>query len=141
MDENELIFRRWVEEVWNQGNEKAIDELFDKDGTANYPYFLKNEEPIRGIEDFKKFFQLVREKFSNLKIETTDLAVVGDKVIAVCMISAIPKSIELIKDLTIKEHAAIKCLCQYRIKDGKIVEIWNNVDLNDQEREVPLLKL
>lgn len=140
MDENELIYRRWVEEVWNQGKEEAIEELFDEDGIANYPYFVKNEEPIRGIEGFKKFFQLVRENFANLKIVTNDLAVVEYKVVAGCQISAVLKNADG-NNILIDKYAEVKCLCQYRIKNGKIVEIWNNVDLTDQNPKVPLLKL
>ena len=34
-DENKALIRRWFEEVWNQGREEVIDELFAADGIAH----------------------------------------------------------------------------------------------------------
>ncbi len=137
MEENELIYRRWIEEVWNKGNEEVIDELFDKDGIAFYPYFVKGDEPIRGIEKFKEFYRLVRENFSGLEIRISDVAVEDNKVVALCFISATQETADLPTD----ERAELRSLCQFKIKNGKIVEIWNNVDLTDQNPKAALLKL
>lgn len=140
MEENELIYRRWIEEVWNKGKEEVIDELFDKDGVAFYPYFVKGDEPIRGIEKFKEFYRLVRENFSDLEIRISDLVAEDNKVVALCFISAVQDAAES-EDLPTDEQAELRSLCQFKIKNGKIVEIWNNIDLTDQNPKAALLKL
>lgn len=140
MDENELIYRRWVEEIWNERKEEVIDEIFDEDGVAFYPYFVNTEEPIRGIDKFKEFFHLVWEHFSDFSVKTLDLAVEGNNIVSFCLIRAVQKTTDS-EGLPIKEQAELKCLCKFKIENGKIVEFWNNVDLSEQNPRVPLLAL
>lgn len=140
MDELELIYQRWIDEIWNERREEVIDEVFDEDGVVFYPYFVDNEEPIRGIDKFKEFFHLVWKNFSDFSIKTLDLAVEGNKIVAHCLIRAVQKTTDS-EGLPVKEQAELKCLCQFKIKEGKIVEYWNNVDLSEQNPKVPLLKL
>jgi len=140
VEKNELIYRRWIEELWNQQKEEVIEELFDKDGIAFYPYFVKGDEPIRGIEKFKEFYRLVWENFSGLKIRISDVAVEDNKVVAVCFISAVQETADS-EGLPTQERAELRSLCQFKIKNGKIVEIWNNIDLTAQNPKAALLKL
>lgn len=140
MDENELIYERWVEEIWNERREEVIDEIFDEDGVAFYPYFVKSEEPIRGADQFKEFFHLVWKNFSDFSIKTLDLVAEGNKIIAHCIIRAVQKTTDS-EGLAVREKAELKCLCKFRIENGKIVEYWNNVDLSEQNPKVPLLTL
>ena len=88
MDEIESKYRRWIEELWNNGKEEVIEELFDEDGVALYPYFVKGDEPIRGRDKFKKFYQLARKEFSEIKVEISDMTSDGEKIIALCAVSA-----------------------------------------------------
>jgi len=47
------LIHRWFEEVWNQGREETIDELFARDAIA---FGLgETEQPVHGPSEFKKF--------------------------------------------------------------------------------------
>lgn len=140
MSNSETIYRRWIDEVWNQRSEKAIEEIFAEDGVAHYPYFIKNDEPILGIENFKEFYRLVWENFTDFHIETLDLVVTGEKIVSLCLIKAVQKDSDS-DDPAATQAAEVKCLCQFKIEDGKISELWNNVDLNEQNPKVALLKM
>ena len=140
MEISETLYRRWIEEVWNQRSEQAIEEVYAENGVAYYPYFLNSDEPILGIEKFKEFYNLVWENFTDFHIETLDLAVKEEKVISLCLIKAVQRDLDS-DDPAATQEAEVKCLCQFKIEDGKITELWNNVDLNEQNPKVALLKL
>jgi hypothetical protein len=140
MDDRERIYRKWIEEVWNQRSEQALEEVFAECGIAYYPYFLKSDEPICGIEKFKEFFRLVWENFTDFNIETLDLAITDEKIISLCLIKAVQRDLDS-DDPTATQEAEVKCLCQFTIEDGKIMELWNNVDLTEQNPKAALLKL
>jgi hypothetical protein len=48
---NKQLARRWFEEVWNQGRESTIDELFHADGKAYG--FPEPDSILIGHEGFK----------------------------------------------------------------------------------------
>jgi SnoaL-like polyketide cyclase len=60
----EAIVRRWFEEVWNQGREETIDELFASE--AIRPGLGESEAPIQGPKQFKPFFRNMRATFPDL---------------------------------------------------------------------------
>jgi steroid delta-isomerase-like uncharacterized protein len=78
----EAIVRRWFDEVWNQGREESIDELFAPDAVV---YGLgESDVPIRGPEDFKPFYRNMRATFPDLHIDIDNLVRQDDR-IALCM--------------------------------------------------------
>jgi hypothetical protein len=48
---NKALAKRWFEEVWNQGRESSIDELFHPDGKAYG--FPEPDSVLIGSEGFK----------------------------------------------------------------------------------------
>ena len=63
------LIHRWFDEVWNQGREETIDELFG-DGVA---YGLgESDVTINGPEEFKVFFHTMRSTFPDLRINIED---------------------------------------------------------------------
>ena len=75
---NKALVRRWFEEVWNQGREKTIDELFAADGVAHG--LGDTEADTRGPEGFKPFFRNLRGSFPDLHMTVEDAIAEGDKV-------------------------------------------------------------
>jgi predicted ester cyclase len=131
IDEIEIVFHRWIEEVWNQGDETTIDELFDADGVAAYQ-FNRGQKPIRGLTRYKKCVRAVREAFSEIKVTIEQIASDGNKVVAVCTFTGRPQPEE-----EAETSAAVKVtgLCQMIFENGKIVHIWNNLNLFSQVPE------
>jgi serine phosphatase RsbU (regulator of sigma subunit) len=78
VEENKAIFRRYVEEVWNQGRLELADEIFDR-YISHQPDGLSIE---RGPEDVKRFLGEFRQAFPDLHISIDDQIAEGDKVVS-----------------------------------------------------------
>lgn len=132
---NEAVMRRWFEEVWNQGREEVIDELFP-DGLAHG----LGDEPVRGAENYKPFFHSLRGAMPDVKITVEDSISEGDKVAMRCRISATHTGQGLRKNPTNKP-LNFEFIFFARIKDGKIAEAWNVVDFMKMYSQIDALDL
>ena len=120
------FIRRWFEEVWNKGREEAIDEMFAEDGVA---HGLADETgaALRGPAGFKPFFRTFRGAFPDIKVIVEDTVAEGDKVAARCVLRATHAGDNLGFAAT-QKPLDITGIAIVRIRDGKIVEAWNNFD-------------
>jgi len=76
-EENKAIFRRYIEEVWNQGRLELADEIFDS-------YLAHQADGLtlqRGPEDVKRFVSEFRAAFPDFHININDQIAEGDKVV------------------------------------------------------------
>ncbi len=124
---NETIFCRWVEEVWNEGKESVIDELYADEAVADYPNHFE-QKSIYGKEEYKKFFRLIRALFSDIRITIEQIASDGEKVIAFCIFNANRRQVET-KDVSVKSPITVSGLCQMVIENGTIIRAWCDMDL------------
>lgn len=127
-EENESIFRRWVEEVWNKGSEKAIEELFNENGVAAYRYFNVVDKPVHGKTRFKDLVRRIREAFDDIRVTIEQITSERNKVVAVCTFAAKRRLVGSNGSL-ILTPIEVTGLCQMIIENGKIVEVWNNLDV------------
>jgi steroid delta-isomerase-like uncharacterized protein len=133
-EENKALVRRWFEEVWNQGRADAIDEMFAADGIA---HGLSDDagNPLRGPGDFKPFHEAFRGAFPDIEVVVEDTIAEGDLVAARCSVSGKHTGDHL-------GIAASNAPVQFtgitiaRIKDGKIVEAWNNFDFLKMNKQI-----
>ena len=134
---NELLFRRWLDEVWNKGREEVIEELFDENAVALYSC-VPSETPVRGIKTFKAFCRYIRNTFHELEVIIEDIVAEDEKVIAQCRVLA--KKPDKTKDDGYRK-IEVSGLCVVKIRDGKIIEAWNNLSLADSDRKIDNLLL
>ncbi len=125
-DENETLLRRWFEEVWNKGREEAIDEMFAEDGIA-HGLAEDGGQPLQGPSGFKPFFQKFRAAFPDIEVVVEDTITEGDKVAARCTVRGKHQSDSLGFAAT-QQPMEITGMTIVRVRDGKIVEAWNNFD-------------
>jgi steroid delta-isomerase-like uncharacterized protein len=120
------FIRRWFTEVWNEGREAAIDEMFAEDGVA---YGLSDEAgaPLRGASGFKPFFRNFRGAFPDIEVSVEDTIAEGDRVAARCIVRATHAGDNLGFAATGKT-VEITGIAIVRVRDGRIVEAWNNFD-------------
>ena len=121
------FIRRWFEEVWNKGREEAIDEMFAEDGVA---YGLADETGapfLRGPSGFKPFFRNFRDAFPDIEVFVEDTIAEGDKVAARCTLRATHAGDGLGFAAT-QRPMEITGIAIVRVRDGRIVEAWNNFD-------------
>ena len=137
--DNAALVRRWFEEVWNKGREEAIDELFDEGGVA---YGLADEKgsDLRGPVGFKPFFRRFREAFPEIEVVVEDTVSEGDKVAARCSVRGRHRGDSLGFKAT-DSPVEFDGICIVRVRDGKIVEAWNNFDFMTMFQQLNVLRL
>jgi steroid delta-isomerase-like uncharacterized protein len=77
-EQNKALAKRWFEEVWNQGKESTIDELFDSQGKVYG--FPEPDSVLIGPEGFKAIHRAFRNAFGDLRIVLDELISEGDRV-------------------------------------------------------------
>ena len=125
-EENKALVRRWFAEVWNKGRADEIPEMFAADGIA---HGLSDDaaNPLRGPAGFLPFHAQFREAFPDIEVVVEDQIAEGDKVATRCSVRGKHAGDSL-------GFAATQAPVEFtgvtitRIKNGKIVEAWNNFD-------------
>lgn len=136
MEENTTILHRWFEEVWNQGREDAIDQMFAADGIAHG----LGEEAVRGGESYKVFFRAFRGALPDVKVTVEDTVCEGDKIAARCSVQATHTG-EGIGVAPTNQPLDFSFMAIVRVKDDKIVEAWNVIDFMKMYQQIGILTL
>ena len=136
-DDKREFIERWFEEVWNKGRADAIDEMFAKEGIA---HGLSDEsgQPLRGPEAFKVFHKKFREAFPNIIVTVEDTVVEGDKLAARCSVRGQHTGDSLGYAAT-QKPVEFTGMTIVRIRDGKIVEAWNNFDFLNMYQQMGVI--
>jgi predicted ester cyclase len=122
----ETLLHRWFEEVWNQGRESAIDELMETNSVFHGIADPGSNE-VRGREAFKSFYQQYRKAFPDIHFTIEDALIDGDKIAVRCVVRATHTG-EGITDSPTNKPVTLTGMVIPRVKDGKLVEGWNNFD-------------
>ncbi len=75
-DKHEASVRRLIDEAWNKGNLKVVDELCTSDIMNNDPM-----NPVRGIEATKGLVRKYRTAFPDCRLDIDEIISTGDKVV------------------------------------------------------------
>ena len=134
LEENKALLRRWFEEVWNQGRAEAIPELLAEDGIA-HGLSEDASQPLRGPAGFLPFHAQFREAFPNIEVVVEDQIAEGDLVATRCSVRGKHTGDSLGFKAT-QAPVEFTGMVITRIKDGKIVEAWNNFDFMKMYRQL-----
>ena len=122
---NKALVRRWFEEVWNQGREATIDELFAVDGVG---YGLGDTEvTTRGPAELKPFVRNLRGALPDMHVTIEDCIAEGDRVVVRLNVDGTHNGGHLGVAPT-GRPVRIAGLVVLRLANGKIVEGWNSWD-------------
>ncbi|HVF91501.1 MAG TPA: ester cyclase [Blastocatellia bacterium] len=138
-DRNETFLHRWFEEVWNKRRADAIDEMLDCDGVAHGLTDESGNE-LCGPEAFKPFFERFLGAFPDLRVTVEDAIEEGDMVACRCTVSGTHTG-EGIGMAATRKPVTFSGMCMVRLKDGKIVEAWNNFDFMSMYQQMGLMQL
>jgi steroid delta-isomerase-like uncharacterized protein len=138
-EENKALIRRWMEEVWNKGRVEAIDEMFAEEGVAHGLSDVSGQE-LRGPAGFKPFFQSFRDAFPDMQIIVEDTVAEDDKVAARCTVRGRHQG-DTLGFAATGQPAEFTGMCIVRVKDGKIVEAWNNFDFMAMFQQLGALEM
>jgi steroid delta-isomerase-like uncharacterized protein len=136
-NESRAVMHRWFEEVWNKGREEAIDEMFADEGIA-HGLVDENGEELRGPTGFKPFFRRFRGAFPNIEVIIEDCICEGDKAAARCRVRA-KHTGDALGIAATNNPVEFTGLCIIRVKDGKIVEAWNNFDFASLNQQIGIV--
>ncbi|MES2777558.1 MAG: ester cyclase [Bacteroidota bacterium] len=106
----------WFNEVWNKGDENAIDKFMSADTKA---HGIVENQPA-GAEEFKAYFRGFLSQFHDIHVDVEDVISQDDFEAGRTTVSAV--------------HTAsgtpvrFSGMSMARLADGKIAEAWNNYD-------------
>src|SRR5436190_22050317 len=131
---NKALMRRWFEEVWNQGSPEAVCVMMSED-CINHGLSGEPAEPLRGASGFLPFHTQFREAFPNIEVVVEDVIAEGDRVVARCSVRGKHEGDSLGFKAT-GTQVEFDGITIVRIKDGKLVEAWNNFDFMKMYRQL-----
>ncbi len=134
LEQHKALVRRWFEEVWNKGRADAIPEMLAEDAVV---HGLSEDaaKPLLGPAGFRPFHAQFREAFPNIEVVIEDQIAEGDRVATRCSVRGKHEGDSL-------GFAATRAPVEFtgvaitRIKDGKIIEAWNNFDFMKMYRQL-----
>lgn len=135
--ENKALMQRWFNEVWSQGKKEVIDELCHEDAEI-HGLVDAGENPVRGRKAFHEFYSQFRGAFPDLIITVEDVIAEGDKVAARCSVRGKHTGENLGFSAT-NAPVQFEGIAITRIKDGQIVEAWNQFDFMAMNRQLGVL--
>src|SRR5689334_20187088 len=124
-EQNKAVIRRWFEEVWNQGREASIDELFPAEAVAHG--LGESEADVHGPGEFKTFVANIRGAIPNTHISIDDILSDGDRVAVRVTLQGTHTGYGLGVSPT-GSQVRIQGIVIVRVVDGHIREGWNSYD-------------
>ena len=119
------LLHRWFDEVWNQGREETIDELFAPHGVA---HGLGESGPdLHGPAGFKVFWRNIRSALPDVQIRVEDTIAEADKVVMRVMLEATHTGDGLGVAPT-GRRVRVPGMVMIRIDGDQMVEGWNSWD-------------
>jgi predicted ester cyclase len=118
---------RWFEQVWNQKNEAAIDEMYSATGKSYG--FPEPDSILIGPEAFKPLHRTFTGAFPDLHFALDDVIAEGDRVAIRWSVTMTHTGDHLGIPATQKpvtQHGASFLV----VRDGQILEGWNEMDMN-----------
>lgn len=136
--ENKQLIQRWFEEVWNKGRASAIDEMIGEDC---FIHGLSDAQGkvVRGPAEYREFYTQFRGAFPDIIVSVEDTVAEDDKVVARCSVRGkhAGEGLGIAATQSPIEFTGITIV---RVKDGRIVEAWNNFDFMTMYRQLGMIQ-
>lgn len=130
---NKQLMRRWFEEVWNDQRESAIDEMLHEDGKSHG--LPDPDSVLEGPEGFKAVQRVFTGAFPDLHVVIEDMVAEGDYVATRWSVTMTHLGDHLGFAATGKA-ARLNGSSFDLIRDGKISEGWNHMDMGALMQEL-----
>lgn len=134
---NTELIRKFYEEAWNKGNTAFADEVFA------YPYLrhdssdeINNEPDTTSQAEIARF---VRSMYTDFSIKPHLLIAKDDLVTARWTMKGNPTG--FVKLLSLGQSVSVAGVNIFRIRDGKVVEIFNSRDDYTLAQQIGLIRL
>ena len=131
------LMRRWFEEVWNEGRAESIDELFPEH--AVLWGVSRMGVASQGPAEFKEFHKGLRAACPDVHIELEDVVQEGDMAFA-RWTATMTHSGDGLGMAPTGRALQLSGMSALRVRDGKLVEGWNNWDQIGMARQLGVLE-
>lgn len=120
-EENKAIARRDYEDIWNNKNLNAIDDLYEPD------HIRRGGLGESGNEGYRQFVTLYTDAFPDLHFTVEDVFAEGDRVVTRWTAKGTHKG-DLPDIPATGTLVTVTGISIYTVKNGKIVEEWGEWD-------------
>lgn len=122
-EENKAIVRRYIEQVWNEGQLAVVEEIYGTDYVLHDP----GRSGIRGSEGLKQFVAMYRTGFPDVRWTVEDQIAEGEKVVTRYTARGTHKG-EFVGIGPTGRQATVTGILISRFAGGEIVEEWVDWD-------------
>ena len=120
----DTFVHRWFEQVWNQGNLDAIDQMMAPDAAM---HGLGEGAGVNGAEAFKAFATRMRSAFPDMRITVVETIEEGDMIAGRWTATMTHQGDDLGIAATGK-RVGVTGMSMARLQGGVMIEGWNNWD-------------
>ena len=122
----DAVVRQWFKEVWDEGDEQAIDCLMAP-GSEVHGLSGVDGPPIKGPAAFKPIFQTFREALGDLEITIERTMVEGEFCTAYCRVKGRHVG-QAFGGPPTGRPVNFTGVTIARVRDGRLIEGWNVFD-------------
>lgn len=133
IEENKVVVRRFIDEIFVRGNAEAVDKLVTPDFT---PHSWGKMPP--GIEPFKQAIRHVHAGLSDVSMKIDDVVAEGDKV-AVRLTAHATHRGEFMGLPASGNAYTISETHIFHLRDRKVAEHWRDADMLGLMRQIGAL--
>ena len=113
MEVNKALIQRFFAEVVSQGDQESVDELV----ADSCRYFDAGTLKTTGCVEFKAYLIEALKPIESLDMEIDNMVAEGNQVAVRCSYYV----------LLAGEHSCVPVMADFRIEEGKIVEMWRMI--------------
>ena len=113
IEENKARIQRFFSEVVGQGNLETVDELI----ASNCRYFDAGIVRSTSISEFIDYLIEARLPFESINVKIDNIIAEGNHVAVRCSYHLMLEG----------EHSMVPVMADFRIEEGKIVDMWRTV--------------
>ena len=133
--DNRKLARRYVEQVWNEGDVDVLEKIVTPDYVHHDPSM---QEFGSGVEGFKRLIEMQRKAFPDLQITLEDQIATKEKVVDRWIGRGTHEG-EFMGNNPTGRQVVASGITIHRIEDGRIAETWNNYDTLGMLRQLGVL--
>ena len=127
----------WFDEIWNNGRLNAIEELFAEDGVMHG--LGEAGTDVTGPAAFRPFVERLRGAFPDIEVKVESVVDDGE-MLAARWVATMTHEGDHLGVPASGKRVSVTGMSMARLRDGKMVEGWNNWDMLSLMQQVDAIQ-